>query len=299
MGLEAPPPLGAHLLPEDIFKGKVVYVTGGGTGLGKAIAREFARCGADIAIASRDPDHRKAGVAAMEEVGRRAVGVEVDIRNPEAIAESFDTVEQELGPINILINNAAGNFQVPADRMSPNAWRTVVDIVLNGTFYCAREFAKRRIADKTGGSILNIGAPYAVNGGPSTAHSAAAKAGVNNMTYSLAVEWADDNIRINTLAPGYYPEPDRSGFVTPGADASNVDQQIAERMKTLPASRVGEARELGWLSTFLCSPYANYVTGHVIVLDGGNWLRRGAVAQPFEPIRAAFDQQRAEAEKES
>jgi NAD(P)-dependent dehydrogenase (short-subunit alcohol dehydrogenase family) len=121
MPLAPPPPLGARPLPADTFKDQIVYITGGGTGLGKAIALEFARCGADIAIASRDPAHRAAGVAAIEALGRRATGVAVDVRQPEQVARSFDEVEAALGPVSILINNAAGNFPVPAERMSANA----------------------------------------------------------------------------------------------------------------------------------------------------------------------------------
>jgi len=294
MPLEPPPPLGERMLPDDTFAGKVVCVTGGGTGLGKAIATEFARCGADIAIVSRDPEHRKAGVEAIEAVGRRALGVALDVRDPDAISACFDVVEKSLGPIAVLVNNAAGNFEVPAERMSPNAWRSVVGIVLNGTFFCSSEFARRRIADKQGGVILNIGAPYAATGGASTSHSAAAKAGVNNLTWSLAVEWAPDNIRINTLAPGYFPAPDRSGLVEAGATADNVSAQLAERLKTIPAGRVGEARELGWAATFMCSAYANYLTGHVVLLDGANWLRRGPYPREFEPIRESFDRRRNE-----
>jgi len=292
MPLAQPPPIGAQLLSEDTFADQRVYVTGGGTGLGKAIACEFARCGADIVVASRDAEHRQDGVNAIEAIGRHAVGVEVDIRDAGAVAESFDIVEAELGPVDVLINNAAGNFEVPAERMSANAFRTVVDIVLNGTFNCSREFASRRLQAGRGGAILNIGAPYAATGGPSTAHSAAAKAGVNNLTWSLAVEWAPDDIRINTLAPGYFPEPDRSGWVSPGAALDNRNAQIAERLTTLPGGRVGEARELGWLATFLCSPFASYITGHVVVLDGANWLRRGPIGNPFEPIRESFDRRR-------
>jgi NAD(P)-dependent dehydrogenase (short-subunit alcohol dehydrogenase family) len=171
-----------------------------------------------------------------------------------------------------------------------------VDIVLNGTFYCTREFGLRRLAAKAGGAVLNIGAPYAATGGPSASHSAAAKAGVNNLTWSLAVEWAPDNIRINDLAPGFYPERDRSNqAVEAGSSAATLDQSIARRLLTIPAGRVGQARELGWLATFLCSPYANYITGQVIVLDGANWLRRWH-STPFEPIRESYDRRRAEAE---
>jgi len=291
MPLSPPPPLGSHLLPSNAYRDKVVMVTGGGTGLGKAIALEFARLGAKVAIASRK--NFQGGVDAIEEIGGAAMGATMDVRDPGSVAACFDAVEAGLGPVDVLVNNAAGNFEAPADRMSPNAWKTVVDIVLNGTFYCAREFGVRRLAAGRGGAVLNVGAPYAATGGPSTSHSAAAKAGVSNLTWSLAVEWAPDNIRINTLAPGFFPERDRSSHsVDAGASAANLDEQVANRIRTIPGGRVGQARELGWLATFLCSDYANYLTGHVIALDGGNWLRRWHGSAPFEPIRESYDRRR-------
>ncbi|MDB5448166.1 MAG: short-chain dehydrogenase [Phenylobacterium sp.] len=294
MPLSPPPELGARMLPEDAYSGKVVMVTGGGTGLGKSIAMEFARLGAKVAIVSRT--NFQGGVDAIRAMGAEVVGVPMDVRDPASVAACFDAVETALGPVDVLVNNAAGNFEVPADRMSANAWKTVVDIVLNGTFYCTREFGKRRLAAGKGGAVLNVGAPYAATGGPSTAHSAAAKAGVVNLTWSLAVEWAADNIRINTLHPGFYPERDRSNqSVEAGSSAATLDAQIARRLETIPAGRVGQARELGWLATFLCSDYANYITGQAIVLDGGNWLRRWH-STPFEPIRESFDRRKREAE---
>ena len=296
MPLSPPPPLGARMLPEDSYKGQVVMVTGGGTGLGKSIALEFARLGAKMAIVSRKPENWRQGVEAIQAIGGIAVGASMDVRDAASVGACFDTIEAELGPVDVLVNNAAGNFEVPADRMSPNAWRTVTDIVLNGTFYCTREFGIRRLNAKKGGAVLNIGAPYAATGGPSTSHSAAAKAGVNNLTWSLAVEWAPDNIRINDLAPGYFPERDRSSHsVEAGGSAANLDEQIAKRLVTIPAGRVGSARELGWLATFLCSPYANFITGQVIVLDGANWLRRWH-SQPFENIRESYDRRAAAAQ---
>ena len=295
MPLSPPPPLGERMLPAGSYDGQVVMVTGGGTGLGKAIALEFARLGAKMAIVSRTEANWRQGVDAIKAIGGTVAGAHLDVRDPASVSACFDEIEAALGPVNVLINNAAGNFEVPSDRMSPNAWRTVTDIVLNGTFYCAREFALRRLAKKEGGAILNIGAPYAATGGPGTSHSAAAKGGINNLTWSLAVEWAPDNIRINTLAPGFFPERDRSSHsVEAGGSAANLDAQIATRLKTIPAGRVGSARELGWLSTFLCSPYANYMTGHVIVLDGANWLRRWH-STPFEEIRDSYDRRRAQA----
>src|SRR5581483_880537 len=189
IGLPAPPPVGETALPKGTFDGKPVFVTGGGTGLGKAIASEFARLGASIVIASRKDDHLAAGRDAMDALGAPVATVECDIRDADSIAAAFDAAEQAFGLPDVLINNAAANFPVPAEDMSPNAWRTVVDITLNGTFFCAREFARRHFVAGTPGSIVNVGASYAWTGGPGFAHSAAAKAGVKNLTESLAVEW--------------------------------------------------------------------------------------------------------------
>jgi NAD(P)-dependent dehydrogenase (short-subunit alcohol dehydrogenase family) len=278
------------MLPADTFAGKVVYVTGGGTGLGKAIAVEFARAGANVAIASRNEEHRAAGVGAIEALGRRAIGTRVDVREPESIAKSFDEVEATLGPVAILINNAAGNFAAPAERMSANAWRSVINIVLNGTFFCSTEFARRRIAAGEGGAILNIGATYAWTGGPVAAHSAAAKAGTTNLTQTLAVEWAPDDIRVNGLAPGLFPAADRSEH------AVGMTRSAPRGGETIPAQRVGETHELGYAATFMCSPFASYLTGHTLVLDGGNWLRRYGFGMPeFEPVRDRFDRLQTEA----
>ena len=277
MGLQAPPPLGTAMLPVGTYDGRVVLVTGGGTGLGRAIAVEFARLGASVAIASRNADHRASGVAAVEAAGGRGLGVELDIRDPEAVARAFDEVEASLGHVTSLINNAAGNFPVLAEKMSPNAWRSVIDIVLNGTFFCSTEFARRCIEKQSGGAIVNIGATYAWTGGPSTSHSAAAKAGVDNMTKSFAVEWAPHDIRVNCLAPGLFPHGDHP-------EALAKARRNTDRDATIPAGRVGELHELGWTATFMCSPFAAYLSGHTLVLDGANWLRRSLVMPTFVPV---------------
>jgi NAD(P)-dependent dehydrogenase (short-subunit alcohol dehydrogenase family) len=279
MGLPEPPPLGRAALPDGTFDGVTVIVTGGGTGLGKAIAVEFARLGAAVAILSRSEEHRKAGVAAVEAVGARAVQAACDIRKPEQIAAAFDGVEKELGLPGVLVNNAAGNFPVPAEDLSPNGWRVVVDIVLNGTFFCAREFGRRHIAAGAPGSILNIGASYAWTGGPGFAHSAAAKAGVKNLTETLAVEWAPYGIRVNGLAPGLFPHEDEVQAIR------GVPERGQNEDARIPAGRVGRRRELGWAATFLASPYASYVTGHTLVVDGANWQRRAMLMPEFTPIR--------------
>ena len=278
-GLRQPPPLGASVLSPGTFDGSVVVVTGGGTGLGKAIATEFGRLGASVGILSRDGHHRAAGVAAVEEAGGRAMAVPCDIRDPDAIANAFDAVESGLGPIDVLVNNAAGNFPVPAEDMSPNAWRTVVDIVLNGTFLCSRDLARRLIPAERDGAIVNVGASYAWTGGPGFAHSAAAKAGVKNLTETLAVEWAPYGIRVNGLVPGLMPHEDETAAI------AAVPGKYEDQDARVPAGRVGFPRELAWAATYLCSPYATYISGHSLVVDGANWQRRHTVQPPFTPIR--------------
>jgi NAD(P)-dependent dehydrogenase (short-subunit alcohol dehydrogenase family) len=279
IGLPEPPELGACALPAGTFDGATVIVTGAGTGLGKAIALEFARLGATIAIWSRKEEHRSAGVAAIEEAGGRALAHEVDIREPDTIAAAFDAVEAEVGLPGVLINNAAANFPVPAEDMSPNAWRTVVDITLNGTFFCAREFGRRHLAAGTPGSIVNIGASYAWTGGPGFAHSAAAKAGVKNLTESLAVEWGPYGIQVNALVPGLFPHEDMTADIR-----SNLDR-THEKDACQPAMRVGRVRELGWAATFLASPYARFISGHTLVVDGANWQRRSLTNPTVVPVR--------------
>ena len=281
MSLPEPPPLGAHALPLGTFEGETVVVTGGGTGLGKAIALEFARLGARLAILSRGEEHRTAGVRAVEALGAKALGVACDIRQPEQVKAAFDAVENALGPPGVLVNNAAGNFPVPAEDLSPNGWRTVVDIVLNGTFLCSREFGRRHIAAAQPGSIVNIGASYAWTGGPGFAHSAAAKAGVKNLTETLAVEWGPYGIRVNGLVPGLFPHADETGDIRGVPGRGDVSSEEASS----PAGRTGRLRELGWAATFLASPYAAYVSGHTLVVDGANWQRRALRQPDFVPIR--------------
>jgi NAD(P)-dependent dehydrogenase (short-subunit alcohol dehydrogenase family) len=279
MGLPEPPELGATALPAGSYDGQVVLVTGGGTGLGKAMALEFGRLGAAVAILSRKPEHLEAGTTALEKLGARCLAVQADIRQPEQIATAFDRVESELGLPHTLVNNAAGNFPVPAEDMSPNAWRTVVDIVLNGTFFCSREFGRRHLAAGTPGAILIIGASYAWTGGPGFAHSAAGKAGVKNLTETLAVEWGPYGIRVNGLAPGLFPHEDETAAIR------SVPERRRNDGARCPAQRVGHPRELGWAATFLCSPYAAYISGHTLVVDGANWQRRAMLMPEFTPIR--------------
>ena len=278
-GLPEPPPSGASALPSGTYDGVTVVVTGGGTGLGRAIAVEFARLGAAVAVISRRPEHLDAGRAAVEAVGARAAGAQCDIRDAEQVAAAFDAVEEALGRPAVLVNNAAANFPVPAEDMSPNAWRTVVDITLNGTFFCAREFARRHLAAGTPASIVNVGASYAWTGGPGFAHSAAAKAGVKNMVETLAVEWGPYGIQVNGLVPGLFPHEDMTADI-----AGNLDR-THDKDACQPALRVGRLRELGWAATFLASPYARFVSGHTLVVDGANWQRRSLTNPAVVTVR--------------
>ena len=278
-GLPAPPPPGATALVPGTYDGVCVFVTGGGTGLGKAIAAEFARLGASIVVASRKPEHLAAAVEAIEAIGAPVVTAACDIRDADAVAAAFDAATDAFGMPQVLVNNAAANFPVPAEDMSPNAWRTVVDITLNGTFLCAREFGRRHLAAGTPGSIINIAASYAWTGGPGFAHSAAAKAGVVNLTETLAVEWGPYGIQVNALVPGLFPHEDMTADITGSLDRTH------DKDRCQPALRVGQRQELGWAATFLASPYARFISGHTLVVDGANWQRRTLTNPPVVTVR--------------
>ena len=279
IGLPAPPAVGESALKPGTYDGVSVFVTGGGTGLGKAIATEFARLGASIVIASRKPEHLEAGEEAIAALGVGVRTVTCDIRDADSIAGAFDAAEEAFGLPQVLVNNAAANFPVPAEDMSPNAWRTVVDITLNGTFLCCREFGRRHFVAGTPGSIINVGASYAWTGGPGFAHSAAAKAGVKNLVETLAVEWGPYGIQINGLVPGLFPHEDMTADIQ-GNLARTSDKDVCQ-----PALRVGQRQELGWAATFLASPYARFISGHTLVVDGANWQRRLLTNPPVVSVR--------------
>ncbi len=279
LGIPAPPPLGATALPAGTFEGRSVIVTGGGSGLGKAIAAEFARLGANLMIVGRKADRLKAAQDELTELGGRVAAAVCDIREPDRIAEVFDAAEAAFGLPDVLVNNAAGNFPVPAEELSANGWRTVVDITLSGTWFMTQEFGRRHLAAGSTASVINLGASYAWTGGPGFVHSAAAKAGVQNMVETLAVEWGPYGIQINALVPGLVPHDDMSADLRGGLDRAE-DKDVRQ-----PALRVGQPREIGWAATFLASPYARLITGHTLVVDGANWQRRTLVNEPVVTVR--------------
>jgi NAD(P)-dependent dehydrogenase (short-subunit alcohol dehydrogenase family) len=249
----------------------VALVTGGGTGLGLAIGRRLAETGYDLAIASRSEEHLRAGAAALGTLGARVVSVPTDVREPAQVDRLLGRVEEAFGRLDVLVNNAAGNFVVPAEQLTPNGWRAVVGIVLDGTFFCSRSaFPLLRRAPYP--SIVNLGASYGWMAGPGTVHSAAAKAGVLALTRTLAVEWAPYRIRVNAVAPG----PVR----TDGTDRQLwSDPALRERIAAgIPLGRFGTPEEVAAAVEFLVSRAASYITGEVLTVDGGQWLGHGVMA---------------------
>ena len=282
IGLPAPPPVGATALPPGTFDGACVFVTGAGTGLGKAIASEFARLGA--VDRDREPQggapRRRDAPRSRRSARRVLAGARATSATPTASPPRSTRPRPAFGLPGVLVNNAAANFPVPAEDMSPNAWRTVVDITLNGTFFCAREFGRRHLAAGTPGSIVNVGASYAWTGGPGFVHSAAAKAGVKNLTESLAVEWGPYGIQVNGLVPGLFPHEDMT-------DRHPRQPRPHRTTRTRASPRCGSAQrqELGWAATFLASPYARFISGHTLVVDGANWQRRSLTNPPVVTVR--------------
>ncbi|HEX2445711.1 MAG TPA: 2,4-dienoyl-CoA reductase [Vicinamibacterales bacterium] len=254
---------------DGLLDGQVAIVTGGGTGLGLAIARRLASLGVRIAIASRSVEHLDAGAAALAEDGPEPLTVPTDVRQPDQVEALVERTIARFGRIDILVNNAAGNFICPAEDLSPNGWNAVVGIVLNGSFYCSRAVGRHLISRGGGGSIVSILANYVWTGSAGTVHSAAAKAGVLAMTQTLAVEWARHNIRVNAVAPGPIESPGaaRQLWNSPGA-VERITQMV-------PLRRWGKPEEVADAVAFLVSPHAAYITGDVITIDGGAWIGRG------------------------
>ena len=255
------------MLAAGSLDGRVCVVTGGGSGIGRAIALELSRLGAAVAVCGRREEPLRETVSLLAGPG---VAVPCDVRDPEAVASVFAAAEERLGAVTTLVNNAAGNFVVPAEELSPNGWRAVVGIVLDGTFFCSRELARRHIGRGGGpAQIVSIVATYAWTGGPGTVHSAAAKAGVLNLTRTLAIEWARHGIRVNAVAPGPIDTDKTREQLWPD---ENVRRALVARV---PAGRFGREDEVAHACAYLVSDHADYVTGACLTIDGGAWLERG------------------------
>jgi NAD(P)-dependent dehydrogenase (short-subunit alcohol dehydrogenase family) len=251
-----------------ILQERVAIVTGGGTGIGRAIAVELAALGADVVVTSRDPQHLEPTAADIRALGRRALAIQTDIRIPSQVEALAEQTVAQLGKIDIHINNAGGQYPAPAEDLSVEGWRSVIDLNLSGTFYCSQTVA-RQMMRTDGGVIVNIVANFGLRAAPGLVHSAAARAGVINLTRTLALEWAKYNIRVNAVAPGV--------VMTEAALAEMlIHPDVIENIeRAIPLKRLGTPEDIAHVVTFLVSDAAAYITGETIAADGGNWHGHG------------------------
>lgn len=267
-------------LQQDALKGKTVVVTGGGTGLGKAMSVYFSELGANVVITSRKLDVLEETAKEIQgKTGNPVLPVACDIRNTEEIKLVREKAIAIFGQVDVLVNNAAGNFISPTERLSANAFSTIIDIVLKGTVNCTLEFGKHWIERKQAANVLNIVTTYAFTGSGYVVPSAVAKGGVVTLTKSLAVEWGKYGIRHNAIAPGPFPTKGAWDRLLPGELAQKFDFK-----NRVPLKRVGEHQELANLAAFLISDFAGYINGEIISIDGGEWLQGAGQMNGMEAI---------------
>ena len=271
----------AKMLRDNALVGKTIVVTGGGSGLGKAMTRYFLELGAKVAITSRDLAKLENTAKELEaETGGTCLPLQCDVRHYDQVEAMLAAVVAKFGQVDVLLNNAAGNFIAPTERLSANAFDVVLDIVLKGTKNCTLAFGKHWIEKKQASSVvLNIVTTYAFTGSAYVVPSAAAKAGVLAMTRSLAVEWAKYGIRTNAIAPGPFPTKGAWDRLLPGDLAAKFDMA-----KKVPVGRVGDHQELANLAAYLVSDFSAYMNGEVVVLDGGEWLKGAGEFNMLEAI---------------
>jgi len=254
------------MLPKNSYEGKVVLVTGGGTGLGKAMTHKFSELGAKVAIASRRlPVLESAAEEITAATGGVVLPVQLDIRDPAAVKAAVDQIESSLGLPSVIVHNAAGNFISPTERLSANAFQTIIDIVLKGTAFLTLDVGKRLIAKEVGGNFLAITTHYTNEGSGFVVPSACAKSGVEIMMKSLGTEWARYGIRCNCIAPGPIETEGAFGRLDPSGEGAKT------MMDQLPVGRLGEKEEIANLATFLCSDYASWINSETVTLDGGEY----------------------------
>ncbi|KKO53425.1 SDR family oxidoreductase [Paenibacillus sp. DMB20] len=252
---------------KDLLQNKTVLITGGATGLGRAMGEKFLELGARLAICGRREEVLKQAAEEMGKPGYDVFYKSCDVRDPSQVQAFVDAAESRFGSIDVLVNNAAGNFISPTERLSHRAVDAVLDIVLHGTFYMTLEVGKRWIEQEKPGTMLNIVTTYASTGSGYVVPSAAAKAGVLALTRSLAVEWAPYGIRQVAIAPGPFPTEGAWSRLSPTPE---LEQKMINRV---PLARVGKPEELSHLAAFLISDYAGYINGEVVTIDGGEWLQ--------------------------
>ncbi|MGC8562823.1 MAG: SDR family oxidoreductase [Thermoplasmata archaeon] len=266
----------------DLLKDKVVLITGGGTGIGNSIAKKYGSLGAKIAILGRREEVLKEAVTEFRNNGITASYHSCDVRNPDQISQTLDFFQDEIGPIDVLVNNAAGNFVSPTERLSPHAVDSVLNIVLHGTIYMTLEMGKRWIKSKRNGVVLDIVTPYAWTGSAYVVPSGAAKAGVLAIVRSLAVEWAKYGIRHVAIAPGAFPTPATKKNLFP---LDGMEEALLQR---IPLGRTGKLEEIANLAAYLISDEASFINGEVVTIDGGEWLRG---AGEFNDLSILTDEQ--------
>ena len=268
------------MLREDALKGKTIVITGGGTGLGKAMGIYFLKLGANLVITSRKQEVLQKTADEMEEkTGGKVLAVACDIREPEQVDNVLAKTLERFGSVDVLLNNAAGNFISPTERLSANAFSSIIDIVLKGTVNCTLAFGKHWIKEKQTATVLNIVTTYAFTGSAYVVPSACAKGGVLALTRSLAVEWGKYGIRTNAIAPGPFPTKGAWERLLPGDLAKKFDFK-----NRVPLKRVGEHQELANLAAFLVSDFSGYINGEVITIDGGEWLQGAGQMNGLEAI---------------
>ena len=270
---------------DGLLQGQVAIVTGGGTGIGLGISQLLAGLGAHIVLASRKAEHVEAAATQLRAAGGAASGLTVDVRDPERVRALVEQVANEHGRIDLLVNNAAGNFYAPSESLSANAWKSVLEIDLYGTFYCSQAVMPV-MRHAGGGRIVSISMTLHYRGWPMMAHATAAKAGVDALTRTLAVEWAPYGIRVNAIAPGPIPtEGVRKAFTPPpradgtAPDLFAIEKAMGDYARTaIPAGRWGTPRDIANMVAFLASPAGEWITGAIMVVDGGEWLARSSAA---------------------
>ncbi|WP_316830663.1 SDR family oxidoreductase [Pedobacter aquatilis] len=268
------------MLRDDALKGKTIVITGGGTGLGKAMGIYFLKLGANLVITSRKQDVLQKTADEMEEkTGGKVLAVACDVRDVTQVESVLEKTLERFGQIDVLLNNAAGNFISPTERLSANAFSSIIDIVLKGTVNCTLTFGKHWIKEKQAATVLNIVTTYAFTGSAYVVPSACAKGGVLALTRSLAVEWGKYGIRTNAIAPGPFPTKGAWERLLPGDLAKKFDFK-----NRVPLKRVGEHQELANLAAFLVSDFSGYINGEVITIDGGEWLQGAGQMNGLEAI---------------